>query len=277
MMAAPPIAAISTKKAAAIAAAPVAKLDATHVAAVNAPAAVVRHAASSSEGGRGSAAHGSAFHDTKRFLPGVHEMHRQAHKHVAPPPPAVATPNIASILPPLPPLPPPLPASLPVQRKDTVAVTPGADTTPLAAAGAAAAAAAVADDANDDSADDGLASAAEEEQGRQGRLDRLVGRLRVATENADPASLHFDLVMLQDLTLTFVAAALGGLAAAILGVSTSLGYAFGGYMVGPSSPLLTFGLIEVDSPYRSTLRRADTVHTVAMLGPMFELFRLGML
>lgn len=49
---------------------------------------------------------------------------------------------------------------------------------------------------------------------------------------------------------------------------------FGGFLVGPSSPLLHF--VEIDSPYRSALRRADAVHTIAMLGPMFDLFLSGM-
>ena len=39
---------------------------------------------------------------------------------------------------------------------------------------------------------------------RSERVGRIVSRLREATEAADPAVMHFDLVMLQDLALTFV-------------------------------------------------------------------------
>ena len=79
--------------------------------------------------------------------------------------------------------------------------------------------------------------------------------------------------------------------AAVIRVPTSLGYIVGGYAVGPSSPLFTY--VSLTSPHPSDRRRdahhthccaceqklqhADAVHTVAMLGPMFDLFCLGIM
>lgn len=112
---------------------------------------------------------------------------------------------------------------------------------------------------------------------RADRHEALVKRLRLAHEAADPASLKSDFVMLQDIAIVLVAASFGGMLVAFFfgAANTAFGYVIGGYLVGPSSPLLVYGLIHVDSPYRSTLRRVDAVHTVAMLGPIFELFKLG--
>jgi len=119
----------------------------------------------------------------------------------------------------------------------------------------------------------------EDAKERADRLEALVQRLRLAREAADPASLKSDFVMLQDIAIVIVAASFGGmLAAFLLGAeNTGIGYVFGGYLVGPSSPFLVLGVVHVDSPYRSTLRRVDAVHTVALLGPIFELFRLGIM
>ena len=46
---------------------------------------------------------------------------------------------------------------------------------------------------------------------REERLEKLVARLKQATEDADPAAMHTDLLMLQDFALVLVAASFGGI------------------------------------------------------------------
>ena len=127
---------------------------------------------------------------------------------------------------------------------------------------------------DDDDLDDG--SESEEDRERVARLAKLASRLRSATDRADPSQMKTDFGMLHDIAVTFLATALGGLIAAVLGVPVRLGYIFGGILIGPSSPLIYFGLVHVESEYQSVLSRVDVVHTVALLGPCFSLFRYGM-
>jgi Kef-type K+ transport system membrane component KefB len=72
--------------------------------------------------------------------------------------------------------------------------------------------------------------------------------------------------------------------AAIMRVPTTLGYFVGGYLVGPSSPILTrVSFLSRGAREESALvvvqrlQHIDVIHTVAMLGPMFDLFCLGIM
>mmetsp|Transcript_17280 Transcript_17280/g.40526 ORF Transcript_17280/g.40526 Transcript_17280/m.40526 type:complete len:438 (-) Transcript_17280:79-1392(-) len=104
------------------------------------------------------------------------------------------------------------------------------------------------------------------------KLDELVQKLKKARADADPARLHLDLKMLQDIAMIFVAASVGGVLASILQINISIGYIIGGFFIGPSSPL-TKGVFEG----HQIVHRVDAVHTLAMIGPIFLLFQTGMM
>lgn len=78
----------------------------------------------------------------------------------------------------------------------------------------------------------------------------------------DPAILSYNAVLLQDIAALLAAAALGGIAAALVGAPPSFGYLLGGAIAGPSG----LGLVA----------NLEQVGTVAQFGVVFPLFANGL-
>uniref|UniRef100_A0A7S2HHK2 Cation/H+ exchanger transmembrane domain-containing protein n=1 Tax=Octactis speculum TaxID=3111310 RepID=A0A7S2HHK2_9STRA len=91
----------------------------------------------------------------------------------------------------------------------------------------------------------------------------MSSQLRAAQEAADPAVLHLDVQLLQDMVVLCLATAVGGLFAALLDLPHTLGYILGGMLVGPSC----LGLVQ----------RVVQSETLAQFGSIFMLFGHGLI
>eukprot|EP00615_Pteridomonas_danica_P012317 CAMPEP_0114354110 /NCGR_PEP_ID=MMETSP0101-20121206/19171_1 /TAXON_ID=38822 ORGANISM="Pteridomonas danica, Strain PT" /NCGR_SAMPLE_ID=MMETSP0101 /ASSEMBLY_ACC=CAM_ASM_000211 /LENGTH=568 /DNA_ID=CAMNT_0001495289 /DNA_START=471 /DNA_END=2177 /DNA_ORIENTATION=- len=84
-----------------------------------------------------------------------------------------------------------------------------------------------------------------------------------ATTAADPAVLHLDVQLLQDMVVLCLATGVGGLLAALVDLPHTLGYILGGMLVGPSC--LDF------------IKRVVQAETLAQFGSIFMLFGHGLI
>ena len=90
----------------------------------------------------------------------------------------------------------------------------------------------------------------------------LSEQVAAATVAADPAVLHLDVQLLQDMVVLCLATAVGGLLAAAADLPHTLGYILGGMLVGPSC--LDF------------VERVVQTETLAQFGSIFMLFGHGL-
>ena len=94
------------------------------------------------------------------------------------------------------------------------------------------------------------------------RANALSGQVDAAKVAADPAVLHLDVQLLQDMVVLCLATAVGGLLAALVDLPHTLGYILGGMLVGPSCV--------------NFIDRVVQVETLAQFGSIFMLFGHGL-